>query len=137
MTSTLRTVPAAGDPGAPGLSTLASPQAFNLTLAGLDQSGRGGGRGLSFFCCTPAGELPDVVVQSGALSSESIVALDWGPSFTPLIRLVRCSTSSRTPSLFVFVGVVVFLVGRRAAPGFSRGLSALGGLTGSCLERAT
>lgn len=76
MTSTLRTVPAAGDPGEPGLSALAGPKAFNLTLAGLNQSGRGGGHGLSFFCGTPAGELADAVAQLGALSPESIVAPD-------------------------------------------------------------
>lgn len=140
MTSTLRTVPAAGDPGEPGLSTLAGPEAFNLTLAGLDQSGRGSGHGVSFVCCAPAGvgqgELCEVVVQSG-LFSEFTAALDWGPSFTPLIRLVRCSKSSWTPSCFVFVGVGVFLVGRRAVPGLNRGFRTSGGLTGCCLERAT
>lgn len=69
MTSTLRTVPAAGAPGVPELSTRGGAQAFNLTLAGLDQSGRGGGRGLCFVCSPPAGELSDVV------SSDSVVEL--------------------------------------------------------------
>lgn len=137
MTSTLRTAAAAGDPEALGPSTLAGPEAFNLTLAGLDQSGRGGGHGLSFFCCTAAGELPDVVVQPEVFSSESVVAPDFGSSFTSLIRLVRCSKLSRTPFVFVFVGVVGFLVGCRAVPGLGRGLWLSGGLTGSFLERAT
>lgn len=75
MTSTLRTVPAAGDPGEPGLSTLAGPEAFNLTFAGLDQSGRGGGHGLSFFCVgVEQGELCEAVTQSGALLSPESVA---------------------------------------------------------------
>lgn len=69
MTSTLRTVPAAGAPGVPELSPRGGAQAFNLTLAGLDQSGRGGGRGLCFVCSPPAGELSDVV------SSDSVVEL--------------------------------------------------------------
>lgn len=81
MTSTLRTVPAAGDAGEPGFSTLAGPEAFNLTLAGLDQSGRGGGRGLSFLGCGSTGEgqgeVCAVVAPSGALlSSELTVVLD-------------------------------------------------------------
>lgn len=142
MTSTLRTVPAGRDPGEPGVSVLVGPEAFNLTFAGLDQSGRGGGRGLSLLCSAPAGvgqgELCEVVAQSGAfLSTESSVALDWGPSFTPLIRLVRCSKLSWTPSFFIFVGVWVFLVGRRVVPGFGTGFCMSGGRTGCCLERAT
>lgn len=142
MTSTLRTVPAAGATGEPGVSVLVGPEAFNLTFAGLDQSGRGGGHGLSFFCSAPAGlgqgELCEVVVQSEALlSTESTVALDWGPSFTPLIRLVRCSRSSWTASFFIFMGVGIFLVGRRAVPGFDAGFLMSGGRTGCCLERAT
>lgn len=48
MTSTLRTVPEAGGLGA--LSSRGGPGVFSLTLAGLDQSGRGGGGGRSFFC---------------------------------------------------------------------------------------
>lgn len=139
MTSTLRTVPAAGLPGEPELSTLAGPEAFNLTLAGLDQSGRGGGHGLSFFCCASAGVgRGEVTARSGALlSSEFTGALGCGPSFTPLIRLVRCSRLSWTPSVFGFVGVCVFLLGRRAVLGVNRGFLMSGGLTGCCLERAT
>lgn len=142
MTSTLRTAPAAGDPGEPGFSTLAGPEAFNLTLAGLDQSGRGGGHGLSFFCCAPAGvgqgELCEVGTRSGTLlASGTKVALDWGPSFIPLIRLLRCSKLNWTSSCFVFVWVGVLLVGRRAVPGFSRGFRMSGGPTGCCLARAT
>lgn len=60
ITSTLRTVPAAGVPEAPGLATREGANAFNLTLAGLDQSGRGGGRGLSVFCCGLGPEPSDV-----------------------------------------------------------------------------
>lgn len=137
MTSTLRTCPAAGDPREPGLSTLACPEAFNLTLAGLDQSGRGGGHGFSFFCCAPAdvgqGELCEVTAPPRALRSPELAV---APSFTQLIRLLRCSRSSWTPSCFGLVWVGVFLVGRRAVPGFSRGFHTSGGLTGCCLERA-
>lgn len=140
MTSTLRTVPAARDPGDPGLSTLAGPDAFSLTLAGVDQSGRGGVHGRSFFC-TGAGQgelCAAVVASSGALLSFDLtVALDCGPSFTSLMRLLRCSKSSWTSSCLVLVWVGVFLVGRRAAPGFSRGFRTSGGRTGCCLERAT
>lgn len=71
MTSTLRTVPAAGDPGEQGLSTLTGPEAFNLTLAGLDQFGRGGGLGLSFFWAGVGhGELCGVDPLSAVLFSE-------------------------------------------------------------------
>lgn len=59
MTSTLRTVPAVGVPGTPGLPTREGADAFNLTLAGLDQSGRGGGHGLSVFSCALGPEPPD------------------------------------------------------------------------------
>lgn len=135
MTSTLRTVPAGG-PEETGLSVLAGPEAFNLTLAGLDQSGRGGGHGLSFFWFSA----PSGVGQthSGAfLSSEGPVVVVGGPSFTPLIRLLRCSKSNCTASCFGFVWIGVFLVGCRADLGISRGLRASGGLTGCCLHRAT
>ena len=139
MTSTLRTVPAAGDPGKPEISTLTGPEAFNLTLAGLDQSGRGGGTGLSFFCCcvSAAVEQGELEQPGAPLSSELAVALDWGPSFTPLMRSLRCSRLSWTTSCLALVWVGVFLVGRRAEPGLGWGLRSSGGLTGCCLERAT
>lgn len=143
MTSTLRTVPATGAPGEPELSVLAGPQAFSLTLDGLDQSGRGGGGGLSFFCCCgPAGvgrgELHAGEAQLGTLLfSEPIAALDCGPSFTPLMRLVKCSKSSWALSCFGFVWVGVFLVVRSGVLGCRTGFHISGGLTGCCLERAT
>ena len=130
MTSTLRTVPAAGAPGEPELSSLAGPEAFNLTLAGLDQWGRGGGHGFSFFCCTPAG-----VGQGPPLGA--LLSPEADASFTPLIRLVRCSRLSWTSSFFAFVGVWVFLVGLRSVPGLSRGFLTSGARTGCCLDRAT
>lgn len=135
MTSTLRTVPEGG-PEETGLSVLAGPEAFNLTLAGLDQLGRGGGHGLSFFWFSAPSGVGQT--RSGAfLSSEGPAVALGGPSFTPLIRLLRCSRSSGIASCFGFVWTGVFLVGCRADLGSGRGLRPSGGLTGCCLERAT
>lgn len=55
ITSTLRMVTAAGAPTHSGVSALVGPEALNLTLAGLDQSGHGGGQSLSSTRSTPAG----------------------------------------------------------------------------------
>lgn len=140
MTSTLRTVTAAGEPG---FSTLEGPEAFNLTLAGVDQSWRGGGHGLSSLSSAPArveqGELcVGVAAQLRSwLSSELPVPVEEGPSFTPLIRLLRCFKSSGTLVGCVLVWIRVFLVGRRVVLGITTGLRTSGGLTGCCLERAT
>lgn len=60
MTSTLRTVPAAGGPETPLLATRGLADTFSLTFAGPDQSGRGGGQGLSVLCGAAAVELSEV-----------------------------------------------------------------------------
>lgn len=67
MTSTLRTVPAAGGPGTPLLTTREVADTFNLTFAGLDQSGRGGRHGLSAFCGAAAPEVECCVSGPEAL----------------------------------------------------------------------
>lgn len=109
MTSTLRTVPAGG-PEETGLSVLAGPEAFNLTLAGLDQSGRGGGHGLSFLWFSAPSGVGGT--NSGVFWSSEGPGLEFGgPSFTPLIRLLKCSRLSWTASCFGFVWTGVFLVG--------------------------
>lgn len=53
------------------------------------------------------------------------------------MRLLRCSKSSWTASCFGLVRAGVFLVGRSGVLGFNSGLFTSGGLTGSCLDRAS
>lgn len=142
MTSTLRTVPATGAPEEPGMSTLAGPDAFNLTLAEMDWAGRGGGGGFSFNCCVCFGALPGepcaAAPPSEALQPpEPAATLGWGVLGRSLIRLLRCSKSSWTPSCFAFAWAGVFLVGRSGVLGFSRGFFISGARTGCCLDRAT